>query len=106
MKTGIYYNAITKEITSVTNDTLPSDAGWTHLTDETQLGLLAVRSILADRGIVDDDRAVYWHLPQPEEAGGPPLRCYVAGTQLSAASWLVRLRALLKGNRRSQLPAP
>lgn len=106
MKTGMYYNDATKEITSVTNGTLPSEAGWTHLTDETQLGLLAVRSILAERGMVDDDRTVYWHLPQPEEAGGPPLRCDVAGTQRSAASWLVSLRALLKGDRRSQLPAP
>ena len=105
MRTGIYYNDARKEITSVTNGALPSEAGWTHLTDETQLGLLAIRSILTDRGLVGDDRAVYWHLPQPEQADGPPLRCDVAGTRQSAASWLGSLRALLKDNRRPQLPA-
>ena len=107
MRTGIYYNDATKEITSVTNGALPSEAGWTHLTDETQLGLLAVRSILTDRGLVNDDRAVYWHFPQPEQAGGPLplLRCDVAGTRRSAGGWLGSLRGLLKGNRRPQLPA-
>ena len=105
MRTGIYFNDATKEITSVTNGALPSEAGWTHLTDETQLGLLAVRSNLTDRGLVGDDRAVYWHLPQPEQAGGPLLRCDGAGTRRSAAGWLGSLRALLKGSRRPQLPA-
>lgn len=105
MRTGIYFNDATKEITSVTNGALPSEAGWTHLTDETQLGLLAVRSILTDRGLVDDDTAVYWHLPQPQQAGGLLLLCDGPGTRRSATGWLGGLRTLLKGNSRPQLPA-
>ena len=105
MKTGIYYNDITNEITSVTSGALPSEAGCTHLTDDAQLGLLAVRAMLIDRGLADDGTAVYWHLPQPEEVGGPALRCDAAARRQSAAGWLGRLRALLRGNRRPQLPA-
>ncbi len=104
MKTGIYYSDITKEITSVTNDALPSEDRWTHLTDDAQLGLLAVRAILVDRGLVDDVTAVYWYFPLPKEAGGPALQCDAAGTRQSALGWLGRLRALLRGNRRPQLP--
>ncbi len=104
MKTGIYYNDTTREITSVTNGGLPSEAGWTHLTDDAQLGLLAVRAILVDRGLVDDGTTVYWHLPQPEEEGGPALRCDVAARRQSAPGWWGRLRALLRGNRRPPLP--
>ncbi len=104
MRTGIYYNDTTKEITSVTNGVLPSEAGLTHLTDDAQLGLLAVRAILVDRGLVDDVTAVYWYLPQSEEPGGPALRCDVADRPQSAPGWLARLRTLLRGNRRPPLP--
>lgn len=106
MKTGIYYNDTTKEITSVTNGVLPSEDEWTHLTDDAQLGLLAVRAILVDRGLVDDGTTVYWHLPQSEEPGGPALRCDVADRPKSAPGWLGRLRALFRGNRRPPLPTP
>ncbi len=75
MKKGMYFNQITKEITSVTTGDLPSESGWTHVTDETQLGLLAARAILVDRGLVDDDSAVYWHFPQPIEANQPLFLC-------------------------------
>ena len=81
MNTGIYYNNITKEITSVTNSDLPSEAGWRQLTDDPQLGLLAVRALLVDRGLVDEDTTVYWHLPQPDQAGGPALVCAQTETE-------------------------
>ena len=103
MKTGIYYNNMTQEITSVTNGDLPSEAGWTHLTDESQLGLLAVRAILVGRGLVEDDTAVYWHLPQPEQAGGPALVCEPPDKNTSG--WRGRLWPPLKGNQRQQLSA-
>ncbi len=101
MKAGVYYNDITHEITSVTNSDLPSGAGWTHLTDEAQLGLLAVRAMLIDRGLVDDDRAVYWHLPQPERAEGLALVCEPPDKKtrgLRGGLWSV-----LRGNERQQL---
>ena len=76
MKTGIYSNAITRKVMSGIHCTLVYEA---RLTDEQQLGLLAVRGIPVDRGPVDDGAVVCWHLPQPEEARSPPLRYDVAG---------------------------
>ncbi len=103
MKTGIYYNDITKEITSVTNSDPPSEAGWTHLTGETKLGLLAVRAIVVGRGLVDDEKAVYWHLPQPKQAGGPALVC--EPPEKKAGGRLGWLWSGFRGEHRWQLPA-
>lgn len=103
MTKGIYYNHITKEITSVTNGDLPLDAGWRHLTDEPQLGLLAVRAILVNRNLVDDEKEVYWHLPQPKQAGGPALFCEPLEKNIGGR--LGRLWSGLRGDDRRQLPA-
>lgn len=103
MKTGIYYNDITKEITSVTNGDLPSEVGWRQLTDDPRLGLLAVRAFLVERGLVDDDTAVYWHLPQPKQAGGPALFCEPPEKKTNGR--LGRLWSGLRGDDRRQLPA-
>lgn len=75
MQKGTYYNRITKEITTITSGDLPSETGWTLLTDETRLGLLAARAMLVDRRLVDDESAVYWHFPQPLEANEPLFLC-------------------------------
>ena len=59
MKTGIYYNDRTKEITSVSNGNVLPNAGWTQVSDESQLGLIAVRAMLEERGIIEDGSVVY-----------------------------------------------
>ena len=104
MNTGIYYNNITKEITSVTNSDLLSEAGWRQLTDDPQLGLLAVRALLVDRGLVDEDTTVYWHLPQPDQAGGPALVCAQTETEKKTGGRLSRLWSNLRGGHQRQLP--
>ena len=100
MKTAIYYNDITKEITSVTDSDLSSEAGWTLLTDEADLRLLAVRAILAERNLVEDVTAVYWHLPQPTQAGGPALIC--DASEKKAGARMGQLCSRLLGNQHQQ----
>ena len=102
MKTGIYYNDITRKVMSGIHCTLVYEA---RLTDEQQLGLLAVRGIPVDRGPVDDGAVVCWHLPQPEEARSPPLPCDVRGIRQSAPGWLGSLSELLRGARQAGLVA-
>lgn len=104
MNSGIYFNSTTKEITSVTDGDLGLEDNWTYLTNEARLGLLAIRSILRERGLVDDDTAVYWYLPQPSEATGSVPRCDVDIAREPTAGWRDRLRAGFRGNRRPPLP--
>ena len=59
---GIYYNSASKEIFArdALSTPLPESDGWTKVSDEPYLGLLAVRARLTEGGFVDDPKLVYW----------------------------------------------
>ena len=102
MKTGIYYNDTTKEITSVTDENISVGSDWCFLTSQAGLGLLAVRSMLVEQGLVNDERIVYWQLPQPRESTPAPILCDIPSTHRAGHNWLERQRlndsaALYKG---------
>lgn len=65
MQQGIYFRSRTSEVTAVTDetDTLPG-AGWERVAEDTRLGLVAVRHLLIERGLVDAEGAipVYWRM--------------------------------------------
>ena len=68
MKTGIYFNPATCEITSVgPKDEHPGEA-WRHVHEDHRLGLLTIRELLREAHLVEDVRAVYWYFPQPADA--------------------------------------
>ena len=104
MNSGIYFNPTTKEITSVTDGDIGLEGDWTYLTKDARLGLLAVRSILRERGLVDDDTAVYWYLPQPSEATESVPRCDLDIARRPSAGWRNRLRAAFRVIRRPPIP--
>ncbi len=60
---GIYYNNASKEIFArdALSKPLPEGDGWTKVSDEPSLGLLAARDRLAEGGFVDDPKQVYWY---------------------------------------------
>lgn len=64
MKTGIYFNAATCEITSVGPEDEPPGEAWRHVHEDHRLGLLTIRELLRDAHLVEDVRAVYWYFPQ------------------------------------------
>ena len=64
MRTGICFNRTTNEIMSVTDADDHPGPQWQHVTGETRLGLLAIRKLLVERGLVDDATVVYWYMPQ------------------------------------------
>ena len=98
--TGVYFNSTANEIMSVTDAAGHPGPQWLHVSDETGLGLLAIRKLLAERGLARDPTAVYWYLPQPLETTHPPLRCEFAATQPTKTGLLARLRAALRDARR------
>ncbi len=68
MQQGIYFRSRTSEVLAVTNttDTLPG-ADWERVAEDSSLGLVAVRTLLIERGLVDAVGAipVYWHIARP-----------------------------------------
>ena len=103
MRTGIYYNQKTKEITSITGGDLLSGSGWMHVTDDARLGLLEARAVLVDHGLVEDGLTVYWHFPQPEKDGSLFLACEPRNRKIGG---LGRLWSGLRGSHRQEIDAP
>ena len=97
MRTGIYFNPSTNEVTSVTDADAHPGAQWQHVSDDSKLGLLAIRKVVLERGLVNDLTTVYWYLPQPPEAIKPLLGCDVPAARPTNAGLLARLRAALPG---------
>lgn len=64
MQPGIYWSPDTKEITSISDDSLLPRGEWLHVTDDKDLGLIAARELLVARGTLEDASQVYWYLPQ------------------------------------------
>lgn len=93
---GVYFNRVANEVMSVTDTARQPGPQWLHVSDETRLGLLAIRKLLAERGLAPDPTAVYWYLPQPLETAQPPLGCDSAATRPTNARLLARLRATLR----------
>ena len=100
MKTGIYFNRTVNEITSVVDGDRHPGPQWLHVSDETGLGLLAVRVLLVEAGLVDDPTQVYWLMPQPEVDTKPILLCDSAAARPTDDGLLLRLRGSFRGARR------
>ena len=70
MQYGIYFRKETAELARVATgqEELPGD-GWEHLIEKSDLRLVALRTLLVERGLVDEHAAhdVYWHMPQPND---------------------------------------
>ncbi len=96
MRTGIYFNPSTNEVTSVTDADVPPRSQWQHVSDDSRLGLLAIRELVLERGLADDPTTVYWYLPQPAEAVKPLPGCDAPARPTNAGP-LARLRAALPG---------
>lgn len=64
---GIYYRSETDELTRVdSGGSEPPGDGWQLLSDDMNMGLLAARALIVERGLRDEAAVtdVYWHLPQ------------------------------------------
>lgn len=103
MRTGIYFNGTTNEITSVTDADGHPGPQWHHVSDDVGLGLLAIRQLLVERGLVGEGTTVYWYLAQPEEATSLVLPCEPVAEENANGGTLTRLRAALRGARRPPL---
>ena len=97
MKTGIYFNGRTNEIMSITDEKISVGSDWRFLTSQATLGLLAVRGVLVEQGLVCDEKAVYWHFPQPVEATLALLRCQAPSKRQAGFGWLRRKPASFSG---------
>ncbi len=60
---GIYFNNVSKEIFARASlaTALPDGGAWAKVSDDSRLGLLAVRKVLVEAGFVVDPRPVYWY---------------------------------------------
>ncbi len=106
MINGIYFNKTTNEVMTITDTDDHPGKEWLRVVEETGLGLIAIRNLLADRELADDPAAVYWHMPQPEEstdsffcADGPVVEHAHVGL-------LSRLIDTVRGGRRPPRPSP
>lgn len=64
MTIGIFFNRSFNEIFAVglcDDDELPETAGWIKVSDDPHLGLLPVRRLLVEGGLVKDYRLAYWY---------------------------------------------
>ena len=71
MLAGIYFNKNLNEVHSVGlgQDEEPlTDSDWVRVSDDPRLGLLAIRRLLTEQGLVADPRGVDW---LGTRAGGP-----------------------------------
>ena len=58
---GIYFNRKTREVVSINGGQGDFDlSGWARVSDDPTLRLLAVRELLLAKGLIRNDRAVYW----------------------------------------------
>lgn len=103
MKTGIYFNRTKNEVMSVTDGDARPGPEWLHLSDEPRLGLLAIRELVKEAGLVADLSEVYWHLPQVVEEA-PALSCDPPPVPLTKRGPIARLNAILRGPRRPPFP--
>ncbi len=63
MSPGIYFNVAFHEVLAVglsKDEAFPEQDGWTKVSDNPRLGLLAVRQLLVGKGLVSDPRKVDW----------------------------------------------
>lgn len=75
MDTGIFFKASSKEIVrALTSDERPSADEWAQVSDDSALGLVEIRSLLIERGLVDEREsiAVYWRLAPRSPAQSSP----------------------------------
>ncbi len=98
MKTGIYFSHTENEVMSVTEADARLGPEWLHVSDESRLGLLAIRRLLAEDSLVADPNVVYWFMPQPV-AETPALGCDAPSTRPDHRGPLARLRTALRGAR-------
>jgi hypothetical protein len=73
--TGIFFKAASKEIVrALTSGERPFGDEWGHVSDDSALGLVEIRSLLIERGLVDDREsiAVYWRLAPRRPARSSP----------------------------------
>ena len=83
MKHGIYFRTATSEVLDVHDGHgQPPGGDWKHVTEEAGLGLVAVRRLLVEHGLVDGEGAkeVYWYLPpkKQDDEQSPPTQSAVA----------------------------
>lgn len=58
---GIYFNRKTKEVASINGHEEDFDlSGWVRVSADPGLRLLVMRELLLEKGLIRDDRAVYW----------------------------------------------
>lgn len=58
---GIYFNRKTKEVVSTNGHVEDFDLkGWVRVSDDPTLRLLVVREVLLEKGLIRNDRTVYW----------------------------------------------
>jgi hypothetical protein len=60
-QTGIYLNAKRlKAFRASTTHAAPSEADWVLLSDDTMIGMVTVREIAQQRGLVEDPQKIEW----------------------------------------------
>jgi hypothetical protein len=100
MKTGMFYNPATKEVTAVAESDGELGSQWRHVSDDASMGLLAVRKLLALRGVAHSPTEVYWLMPQPTEEAKIDPACNAPGTAAPKEGFLTRLSGAFRGDRR------
>ena len=80
MQRGIFFRAETNELLSLAGngDELPG-SDWRLLTDDANLGLLSIRSLLVEQGLADESTVsdAYWYM-QPRRHDDDGLRSVAA----------------------------
>lgn len=64
MRPAVYFNPTTNEIFTVglsQDEQFPAGNGWIKVSDNPRLGLLPVRELLVQQGLVENARRVYWY---------------------------------------------
>jgi len=60
-KTGIYLNPKRlKAFRASTTHAAPSDPDWVLISEDTMIGMVTVRQIAKERGLVDDPEKIEW----------------------------------------------
>ena len=105
VKTGIYFNGSTNEITSAIDTEQALGQEWLQVSDDRGLRLLAVRKLLVERGIVEDPTTVYWRMPQPTDKPKLAVACEPESVERPRHGPLRMVRSIFRGPGRPAVSA-
>ncbi len=84
---GIYFSSARNEVFAKTSETesLPDDVSWIQVSNDTSLGLMAIRKLVVDRGLVTEGGTIYWHGLKTKARDDPEWLLHMSGESPLAA---------------------